>query len=306
MKLTRRRFLKLSGLTALALTSSDLLEIDPLVEAGAKRGKEPAGMLIDITQCIGCGMCEHACRTKNNPDWVDEPVGGLSPTSWTYLRTVSLGEETPVAQGAEDSSTRFVRNQCFHCQDPACASACPVAALHKTPEAPVIYRAERCIGCRYCMVACPFGIPRYEWDRALPSVTKCSFCFDLVRAGEEPACSAACPTGASRFGKRNDLLEEARGRIAGAPDRYIDHIFGQREVGGTSFLFLSDVPFAKLGFRTGVPTVPMPAYTWQVMSKIPGAAAGMGLFLGAAFLYSNRSSRDRAAHQQESRKEAHL
>src|SRR5512140_1585048 len=161
------------------------------------------GLLIDITKCIGCGACREACREKNGlPESTDTD---LSERTFTVIKT----------KGGIN-----YRKLCMHCVDPACASACPVGALKKTSHGPVTYDADRCMGCRYCMVACPFGVPRYEWSKALPLVRKCIFCPDRVSKGQPSACAEACPTGATQFGERDELIREAHKRIAAEPGKY--------------------------------------------------------------------------------------
>jgi formate dehydrogenase iron-sulfur subunit len=222
------------------------------------------GMLIDITKCVGCGQCHDACAQANgNPQ---TPMETYSCESWTAV--LDKGNDV------------YVRKQCMHCQVPACASACPVAALHKTAEGPVTYRQERCMGCRYCMVACPFGVPTYEWNKTVPLVRKCILCADRLAQGKPTACSEACPTGATQFGDREALLEEARSRIRQNPDSYVQAIFGEREVGGTSNLFLAPKDFASLGFPGSLGETELPQLTFRVLSKIPTFAtvAGTGLF----------------------------
>jgi formate dehydrogenase iron-sulfur subunit len=177
----------------------------------------------------------------------------------------------------------------MHCLSAACASACPVAALHQTEEGPIAYRAERCLGCRYCMVSCPFGVPRFEWQDGLtPEIRKCMFCIARQRNGQLPGCVAACPSGALRFGRRGDLLRDARARIAAHPDHYVNHIYGEHEAGGTAMLYLSDVPFEQLGFRTEVTRQPVPGYTWQVMSKVPWVAGGLAVVLTGVSAFTRR------------------
>jgi formate dehydrogenase iron-sulfur subunit len=165
-------------------------------------------------------------------------------------------------------NNRFVR-QMMHCESPTCASVCPVGALVKTAGGPVVYDGDKCMGCRYCMQACPFSIPTYEWDSALPRVRKCTLCNDRVAAGLPTACAAVCPTGATKFGDRDALIEEAEARIRANPDKYVNHIYGVEEVGGTSVLLLSDVPFETLGYRTSLSKEPLPLLTWNVLQKIP-------------------------------------
>ncbi len=211
-----------------------------------------AGLLFDATKCIGCGACSAACKEQND---LPLPIES-APTAYTWTTV-------------EEYDGTFVRRLCMHCLEPTCVSVCPVGALRKTPEGPVVYDAKRCIGCRYCIMACPFGVPRYQWDRALPVVGKCVLCSPRVSAGQPTACAAVCPTGATKFGERPTLLAEARSRIRENPGRYVDRVFGAEEAGGTSVLMLSGVPFENLGFRSDLPRQSLPMLTWQVLSKVP-------------------------------------
>jgi formate dehydrogenase iron-sulfur subunit len=144
----------------------------------------------------------------------------------------------------------FLKRQCMHCLHPACVSACPVGAMHKLPDGPVLYNDARCIGCRYCMTACPFRIPRFEWDKPVGYIRKCHFCFDRLAEGLMPACVKTCPTGALQFGEREEMIALAEQRLKAQPERYIQHVYGKEEGGGTSVLILSAVPFAYLGLPT--------------------------------------------------------
>ena len=162
-----------------------------------------------------------------------------------------------------------VKKQCMHCLQPACGAACLTAAMKKTPEGPVIWRENKCMGCRFCMVSCPFDVPKFEFDSPNPKVSKCDMCFPRIQQRQEPACVAACPTGALTFGSRWDLLEEGRRRIYDAPERYVHHIYGEEEVGGTSFLYLSPVPFEQLGFPTHLATEAYPTYTREFLYAVP-------------------------------------
>jgi formate dehydrogenase iron-sulfur subunit len=182
----------------------------------------------------------------------------------------------------------FVRRFCMHCQVPTCASVCPVGALHKTAAGPVVYDADKCMGCRYCMMACPFGVPRYEWKVALPKVKKCTMCAPRQAKGQQPACTEVCPVQAGIFGERDDLLNEAEKRLRDEPAKYFHHIYGKEEVGGTSVLYLSAVPFEQLGLPANLPTDPLPVLTYRVLSKIPYVVSLGGLLLGGIWWITNR------------------
>jgi len=232
----------------------------------------PKGLLIDITKCIGCRSCEAACKIQNKlPENNDTDL-----TATTYTKVMERGD-------------RFVRKMCRHCQTPTCVSVCPVGALQKTNYGPVIYDETKCIGCRYCMAACPFQIPRYEWTSAFPRVRKCIMCKDRVAQGLQTACAEACPTGATQFGEREELIQEAWNRIRQEPGKYVKQIYGLSDVGGTGVLFISDVSFEKLGFRTDLPKEPLPMLTWNVLSKIPNfVGVGATLLFGIWWITSRR------------------
>jgi formate dehydrogenase iron-sulfur subunit len=221
------------------------------------------GLLIDITKCIGCGACAAACKEANGLPPEEEHE--LSATAYTVVK---------------EKDDVYYRRLCMHCQEPSCKSVCPVGAFEKTPEGAVIYHANRCIGCRYCMQACPFSVPTYEWKKRAPKVRKCILCYERLKEGKPTACSEACPTGATLFGDRDDLLAEARKRIQENPGQYVDHIYGEKEAGGTSVMFLSAVPMGEFGFPTNLPDYPLPQLTWQALSKVPSVA-----IFGGAFLY---------------------
>jgi formate dehydrogenase iron-sulfur subunit len=240
-------------------------------------------ILTDLTRCVGCKACALACKEVNDlPRETGTEV--LNSTTWTAVQA---------------RNGLFVRRQCMHCLDPACASVCPVSALRKSAEGPVIYDEDRCIGCRYCMIGCPFSIPTYEWDSPLPRVRKCIMCFEKRLAeGQEPACTAACPTGATQFGDRDELIAEARARIAASPDTYVDHIYGLEEAGGTSVLYLSSVPFDSVGLPTRLQSDPYPRLTWDVLSKLPNVVSVAGVALFGIWWITNR--RDEVARSEHS------
>jgi Fe-S-cluster-containing dehydrogenase component len=276
--ISRRQFLKLGA----AATGAAALAGETRGRAGASTGVDPTGipaMLIDVSRCVGCGACQRACCEANGLEPSEAERDQLGPQVLTV----------PVRHDLENERKRWVKRQCMHCLHPACASACPVSALHQTEEGPIAYRPERCLGCRYCMVSCPFGVPTFEWDDGLtPEIRKCMFCIGRQRDGELPACAISCPSGALKFGTRGELLKEAHARIAAHPNRYVDHVYGEHEAGGTAMLYISDVPFESLGFRMDVPTRALPAYTWEVMSKIPYVAVGLAAVLGGASMLTRK------------------
>ena len=241
-----------------------------------------SAILIDTTRCIGCEECVLACKEENElgPDRLrlgQQAVNGLSATRFTT-----------VLREPED---HFVKQQCRHCLEPACVSACLVGAMQKTPEGAVIYDTELCMGCRYCLLACPYGIPRYQWDEAAPLVRKCNLCYHRITEGKEPACVEACPEEALLFGERHDLLAEARRRIAQNPGKYVDHVWGEKEVGGTSVLYLADISLGFLGWTRDLGEGDLPHLTWASLKKIPWEVAGMGGLMGGIYWVINRRMR---------------
>lgn len=244
MTITRRklvtRSLALGAGLALAQVPGQLLVKAARAEApeSAQSAGHHPSVLYDLTRCAGCHACEVACQVNK----------GLPPEK--ALLTFRTGTATD-GEGKKPWAIR--RQQCMHCLNPGCVSACPVAAMYKTPEGPVIYRDERCLGCRYCMNACPFGVPTFDWDSGLLDqalIRKCNFCYERQSEGKLPACIEACPTKAVTFGERDQMLAEARKRMADNPGKYVDHIYGETEAGGTSFLLISGVPFEQLNLPT--------------------------------------------------------
>jgi formate dehydrogenase iron-sulfur subunit len=239
-------------------------------------------ILFDNTKCVGCEACVAACKEANQLPATIDPK--LTAYTWTVV---------------EQRNKAYVRRMCMHCENPTCASVCPVQAFHKEPNGPVVYDASRCIGCRYCIMACPFGAPKYQWDRAVPIVQKCIMCSGRIKAGKQPACATVCPTGATTFGDRDQLIQEAGTRLAADPKSYVPRIYGLEEVGGTSVLILSSVPFASLGLRTDLPLAPLPMLTWQVLSKIPDFVVVGGAFLYGIWWITNRRTKVQEALAQE-------
>jgi formate dehydrogenase iron-sulfur subunit len=233
----------------------------------------PKALLIDVTRCLGCRLCVEACSEAHGIADSSLEAEQLSASNLTVVQTVG---------------DLNVRRLCMHCLEPSCASACPVSALRKRPDGPVVYDAGRCLGCRYCMVACPFSVPKYEWSRAVPGVAKCDLCASRLDRGELPACVEACPAEAVVFGTREELLDEARRRIAEGPDDYYPHIYGEHEAGGTSVLLLSPVPFEQLGLRTDLAHDPLPHLTAEALHRVPGIVSVGGAALWAVWWITRR------------------
>jgi formate dehydrogenase iron-sulfur subunit len=219
---------------------------------------------VDLTRCIGCRKCEQACQTVNSLPQPEQSFDDLTildrkrrpdEKSYTVVNRYYSGK----IDERDQLVPTFVKIQCMHCQDPACASACIVGALTKKENGAVHYDASKCIGCRYCMVACPFEIPAYEYHNPItPRVMKCTFCYERVAGeGKLPGCAQICPVEAITFAKRSTLLEIGHNRIKENPGLYVDHIYGEKEVGGTSWMYLSGQPFEDLGFIQ-VPEKPLP------------------------------------------------
>ena len=255
---------------------------------------EPYGILVDTTFCIGCRRCEWACNDWNkNPNQpVEKYEASVTEKNSVFneVRRTHAGNFTVVNRFEEkDRDPVYVKKQCMHCVDPACLNACFVDAFRKTPEGPVIYNPNVCIGCRYCMVSCPFGIPAYEYFSAFhPQITKCTMCYDRVVDGRMPACVENCPAGALIFGSRSELIKTAHQRIDNNPGRYTNHVYGEQEVGGTSWLYLSPVDFNQIGLRTNVGTTPVPDLTkgYLLGVKIFEMVSAWPLVFGAYYAVS--------------------
>jgi formate dehydrogenase iron-sulfur subunit len=226
-----------------------------------------AAILTDTTKCIGCSQCVVACKKVNH-------LGQDIPRRWDLDDGLSAKNWTSVIGEPDD---KYVRKQCRHCLEPACAAACPVGALHKTEIGAVVYDSSKCLGCRYCMMACPFGIPRYDWNRIVPYVRKCVLCYETrLKYGKQPACTEACPTKATIFGDRDELLAEAHRRISESPGKYLGKVWGEHEVGGTSVLYISDIDLSFLTYGEAFGDKPLPQTTRVAMESVPIAFLGVG------------------------------
>ncbi|MFZ5569679.1 MAG: 4Fe-4S dicluster domain-containing protein [Thermodesulfobacteriota bacterium] len=298
MHINRRFFMKTIGAAGAAIVAKPA----PARSQSLKAPPEAYGCLVDLTRCIGCRKCEQACNQVNQ---LPPPEQSFEdPTVLNKNRRPDEKSFTVVNRyfpGQVDAQNQlvptYVKIQCLHCQDPACASACIVGALTKTETGSVTYDATKCIGCRYCMVACPFEIPAYEYhDPVTPRVMKCTFCHErIAKEGGLPGCAAICPVEAITFGKRASLLELAKKRIKDNPAKYIKTIYGEKEVGGTSWMYISGIPFEKLGFIR-VPDKPTPTLSETIQHSLftyLWSPIALYMLLGG-FMWVSKERQDRA------------
>jgi formate dehydrogenase iron-sulfur subunit len=233
-------------------------------------------ILHDVSRCTGCMRCAEGCAEDN--DLRDDPREARFDTG-----PLSFERFTTIDKTADG---HFVRRQCMHCLEPSCATACLVGALVRTPEGPVLYDNTKCIGCRYCMIACPYHVLRYDWGKVLPFMKKCDLCYDREGA---PACVAACPHEATMYGERDDLLKVAHARIEKAPGRYIQKVWGETEAGGTSILYVSDTPLDSY-FPTALGEDSIPDLTLPLAHATPWMAAGVAsTLIGLSWVIGRRN-----------------
>ena len=314
MDIKRRDFLKtMAGSAAIvAVPAATLHASEDKIRSGSH-----VGILYDSTLCVGCQVCMVACKKANDMEGVQNgPLGiwenpqDLSSTTLNIIKKYEDGSHE--YKDREENGYAFIKRQCLHCVDPACASACPASALTKDPETGIVtYNEDVCIGCRYCQVACQFNIPKFEWDEPFPEIVKCQMCSHLISKGDIPACCSECPTGATVFGPVYELLEETvrrKSMTAGSEyefplgdvnsgktvvhnaAEYIDHVYGEHEIGGTQVLYLSGVPFDRLG----LPDLPEKSYA-SVTERIQhtlykGMVAPLALFFGVLFLVTKNNN----------------
>jgi Fe-S-cluster-containing dehydrogenase component len=296
MSITRRKFLGWLGAAGLSTTVGTA--VDAASNKQFKGYPESKGVLFDNTRCIGCRKCEEGCNKVNELPLPDRPFDDLAVLD--NRRRTTAKSYTVVNRYDKVSRPKapvYSKIQCNHCLEPACASACFVRAFTKTKSGAVTYDASVCVGCRYCMIACPFEIPTYEYDSAFsPRVMKCTLCHPRVVKGLLPGCVEACPTEALTFGKRTDLLQIGRERIRRFPERYLDHIYGEKEMGGTSWLYLSGVPFHQIGMREDLGTTPAPKLTAGALSAVPMVVGIWPVLL--AGIYAINKRKEKIEHQE--------
>lgn len=330
MSMNRRDFLKT------AAAGGGMLFASAAAPAFASMPKElppqAVGILYDATLCIGCKSCMVNCKIYNSvpggalylpgrtvsyevnpaePFW--DAANDLSSKTVNVIKVNKSG--TAVNKDSVENGYSFIKQHCLHCISPACASVCPVGALTKNPVNGVVnYNENKCFGCRYCMIACPFNIPRYEYERAIPQVRKCQLCHHRYAEGKYAACCEFCPTGASIFGKVLDLRKEAQKRLTLKPgdtydfpvqtvdskeksrrtvSKYINHVYGLKEAGGTQYLLLAGVPFEWLGFNKNITDAFLPELTWAYIAKIPAVIAGVLLAGTATWAITKGRNKDK-------------
>ncbi len=287
--MNRRKFLGAMGAAGLGVVG-----VQKTAESAKIAGlPDSYAVLFDSNICIGCRQCEMACNRENQlpePD-VDfhdpQPFEETRRTNWKTYTLVNQYDDEPAGAG-----WLYRKVQCMHCMEPACAASCFVRAFEKRPNGAVAYDPTVCVGCRYCMMACPFNIPAYEYHLALdPLVTKCTFCEHRLVEGREPACVEICPVRAMYFGTRQEVLREARRRVLENPDWYQDHIYGEHEMGGTNWVYLSPVPFEEVGMRMDLGTTPAIQFTSGALGAVPIISAFWPVLLVGAYAIARRKEK---------------
>ena len=244
MAVDRRTALKLiaAGTAVMALEPSAAAA----VEEEARPPADAVGLLFDATRCIGCKSCVVACKQANGlPADRDSYNGAI----FSDPAMLSATTKTVVKAFVSGDQSSYVKAQCMHCVEPACVSACMLGALQKREFGIVTWNGDRCVGCRYCQVACPFQVPKFQWSKAFPKIVKCEMCNHLLVKGELPACAQVCPRKAVVFGSYQKLLDDAHARIEADPARYQRKVYGETDGGGTQVLYLSHagISFEDLG-----------------------------------------------------------
>lgn len=301
MKQTRRNFFRNAGAAGVGMAAiaspAQASEVTPV-------NNEQLGMLYDATKCVGCKACMSVCKRVN------AAAGGLSPEAaafdkdaiWDAPTDLSGDTRTIIKLFKEPRRFSYIKYSCMHCQKPSCVSVCPVKAMTKDPETGVVqYSKDTCIGCRYCQVACPFNIPKFQWDRSIPQIVKCDLCQSTnLKEKGITACAGVCPTAAILFGKREELLAEARSRIAKEPSRYVPHIYGEHEVGGTNHLYLAALPFTKLGLPE-LPAEAPASFSERIQHTIyKGFIAPVALYATLCFVAVRNAKKNNGHHGEHS------
>jgi Fe-S-cluster-containing dehydrogenase component len=294
--ISRRTALEILGAAGVAAAAAP-----GAAEARVARGPSPddQGLLVDAVRCVGCRACVTRCREANGKAPDVRVLAGAAYDAPVDLNAQTL---TVIRRWAREKDSGFVKAQCMHCVDPACVSVCMLGALHKAEHGVVAYDVDKCVGCRYCQVACPFNVPKFEWAKAAPRIVKCELCRHRAKDGKGPACAEVCPRDAVTAGTRGALLAEARRRMAARPGAYHPGIYGERDGGGTNVLVLSPVPFETLGLPA-LGSEPAPALSESVQHGIyQGFAAPIAL-LGVLSVVTWRNRRNGAEQAQSNEEE---
>jgi len=257
MGLDRRVFFKLLGATGITLAIGK----ESVAKPANKNDVEFYGVLYDSSRCVGCRTCEYECAKAHG---LPEPLSEVAAVRKTDETCNTVVNTYQTSKGEV-----YIKRQCMHCNQPACAAACLTQAMHKNETGPVTWNGDKCMGCRYCMVSCPFDMPKFEFHSANPKIQKCDMCFDRQKAGEKPTCVTNCPNEALMYGTRRDLIKEARRRIYEKPDLYVDQIYGEHDAGGTGWLYIASVPFEELGMNTSLQQSSYPALTKGFLYSVP-------------------------------------
>lgn len=301
--MNRRKFLTFLGVSGVtsALATAKVAEATPHV---FPYNPDSLGVLHDTTRCIGCRRCEAACQQINHLPMPDKPFTDLSVCD--HKRNLSAYAWTVVNKYQVNGQPFFRKLQCFHCVDPACAAACFTRCYTKLPDGAVVYDGSQCVGCRYCMVACPFYVPGAQYDKAWqPLIQKCTFCETTRLVKHQlPACVEACPVDALTFGRRSDIIKIARQRIKENPGQYMDYVYGETDAGGTAWMVLApaagadpgpvDNPkatgseFRQLGLDTHLGNQPMAEYTYGALGAVPMIVAFWPVLFGGAYAITKR------------------
>jgi formate dehydrogenase iron-sulfur subunit len=259
MGLDRRNFLKTLGVVGATLTVGKGFASSPSEEEEI----EFKGILYDSTRCLGCSACERLCaRIHGLPEPEGKPVLG-------EIRNTDESHRTVVNLHATSKGETLVKNQCMHCNEPACAAACLTQAMYKTKEGPVIWRGDKCMGCRYCMVSCPFDVPKFQYHNSNPMIIKCDMCYGRIQQGAMPTCASGCPGDALTFGTRRELIKEAQKRIMESPKDYEDMVYGEHVAGGTGILYIAPVQPEEIGLRTNLQNASYPALSKGFLYAVP-------------------------------------
>lgn len=295
-KISRRLFIK-GGIAGTAAAS--MLRPGSSDAAHDFKGyPDSMGVLVDLSRCVGCRSCEAACNLEQNLPAPPEPFDDFSVFDQRYRGQKRRTDETRYTvvnryevEGIDHPLFRKI--QCNHCNEPGCLTSCFVNAYTKTPEGAVIYNDKVCVGCRTCMIACPFYIPTFKYSSAFsPKIMKCVFCYDTrLIHGKPPACVESCPIEALTFGRREDMLKVGKHRIKNNPGKYVDHIYGEHEAGGTAWMYISPVSFEKVGMDPNVPKEPILNFVKNFLGIVPMVLTIWPALFTGFYLLANRKDR---------------